>query len=127
MRLLISILTIAVFAICITTSALADLNDGVVAAWTFDDGKVTDAIGDAHGELFKGAKITNDGRFGKALDVDGNQDSRADIEFNPGLESVIESAHTVSYWLFVREGRDHSGGLERRKGRLGVQTSPSVW
>ncbi len=109
MKLFISILTIAVFAICITTSASADLNDGVVAAWTFDDGKVTDSIGDAHGELFKGATITNDGRFGKALDVDGNQDSRADIEFNPGLESVIEGAHTVSYWLFVREGRDHSG------------------
>ena len=109
MKLLISILTIAVFAICITTSALADLNDGVVAAWTFDDGKVTDAIGDAHGELFKGASITNDGKFGKALDVDGNQDSRADIEFDNDLESIIEGPHTVSYWLFVREGRDHSG------------------
>ncbi len=109
MKLFISILTIAVFAICITTSALADLNDGVVAAWTFDDGKATDAIGDAHGELFKGASITNDGKFGKALDVDGNQDSRADIEFNADLESIIEGPHTVSYWLFVREGRDHSG------------------
>ena len=109
MKLFISTLTIAVLAICITTSASADINDGVVAGWTFDDGKVTDAIGDAHGELFKGATITNDGRFGKALDVDGNQDSRADIEFNPGLESVIEGPHTVSYWLFVREGRDHSG------------------
>ena len=109
MKLFISILTIAVFAICITTSALADLNDGVVAAWTFDDGKVTDAIGDAHGELFKGASITNDGKFGKALDVDGNQDSRADIEFDNDLESIIEGPHTVSYWLFVREGRDHSG------------------
>ncbi len=109
MKLLISTLTIAVLAICITTSALADLNDGVIAAWTFDDGKVTDAIGDAHGELFKGAKITNDGKFGKALDVDGNQDSRADIEFDNDLESIIEGPHTVSYWLFVREGRDHSG------------------
>ena len=109
MKLFISTLTVAAFAICITTSALADLNDGVVAAWTFDDGKVTDSIADAHGELFKGATITNDGRFGKALDVDGNQDSRADIEFNADLESIIEGAHTVGYWLFVREGRDHSG------------------
>ena len=109
MKLFISTLTIAVFAICIATSALADLNDGVVAAWTFDDGKVTDAIGDAHGELFKGAKITNDGKFGKALDVDGNDDSRADIEFNSDLEKIIENEFTVGYWLFVREGRDHSG------------------
>ena len=109
MKLFISTLTIAIFAICIITSAPADLNDGVVAAWTFDDGKVTDAIADAHGELFKGAKITNDGKFGKALDVDGNQDSSADIEFDNDLESIIEGPHTVSYWLFVREGRDHSG------------------
>ena len=109
MKLFISILAISVLAIGITISAFADINDGVVAAWTFDDGKVTDAVGDAHGELFKGAKITDDGIFGKALDVDGNQDSRADIEFDDRLESIIEGAHTVSYWLYVREGRNHSG------------------
>lgn len=109
MKLVIVMLAIAMLAVGISVSAYADLNDGVVAAWTFDDGKVTDAIGDAHGELFKGAKITGDGKFGKALDVDGNQDSRADIEFNDDLESIIEGEHTVSYWLYVREGRDHSG------------------
>lgn len=109
MKLFICILTISVLAIGISVSVFADINDGVVAAWTFDDGKVTDAVGKAHGELFKGAKITGDGKFGKALDVDGNQDSRADIEFNADLESIIEGAHTVSYWLYVREGRDHSG------------------
>lgn len=109
MKLSISILAIATLMIGISGSAFADINDGVVAAWTFDDGKVTDAIADAHGELFKGATITNDGKFGKALDVDGNQDSRADIEFNAKLESIIEGPHTVSYWLYVREGRNHSG------------------
>lgn len=109
MKLFIFFLAISALAIGVTISAVADINDGVVAAWTFDDGKVTDAIGDAHGELFKGAKITGDGKFGKALDVDGNQDTRADIEFNDDLESIIEGAHTVSYWLYVREGRDHSG------------------
>ena len=57
MKLSISILTIAILAIGISVPVFADLNDGVVAAWTFDDGKVTDAIGKAHGELFKGAKI----------------------------------------------------------------------
>ena len=62
------------------------MNDGVVAGWTFDDGKVTDSIGKAHGELFKAAKIVDKGRFGKALDVNGSQDTRVDIEFNPALE-----------------------------------------
>ena len=109
MKLFISILTIAIFAICITTSANADINDGVVAAWTFDDGKVTDSIGKVHGELFKAAKIVDKGKFGKALDVDGSDDTRADIEFTPALEKIIENEFTVGYWLFVRQGRDHSG------------------
>ncbi len=109
MKLFISILAMSALAIGITISASADLNDGVVAAWTFDDGKVTDAIGDAHGELFKAAKIISKGKFGKALDVDGSQDTRADVEFNPALEKVIEGAHTVSYWLYVRNGANHSG------------------
>ncbi len=109
MKLFISILAFVVLAIGVTTSAYADLNDGVIAAWTFDDGKVTDAIGNAHGELFKAAKITGDGKFGKALDVDGSDDTRADIEFNADLEAAIEGPHTVSYWLYVRNGANHSG------------------
>ena len=109
MKLFISILAIAALAICVTVSTHADLNDGVIAAWTFDDGKVTDAIGAAHGELFKAAKIVDKGKFGKALDVDGSKDTRADIEFNADLEAAIEGPHTVSYWLYVRTGADHSG------------------
>ncbi len=109
MKLFISILAISVLAIGVTISAFADINDGVIAAWTFDDGKVTDAIGKAHGELFKAAKITGDGKFGKALDVDGSDDTRADIEFNADLEAAIEGPHTVSYWLYVRNGANHSG------------------
>ena len=109
MKLLIFILAISALAIGITISAFADINDGVIAAWTFDDGKVTDAVGSAHGELFKAAKIASKGKFGKALDVDGSKDTRADIEFNADLEKAIEGAHTVSYWLYVRNGANHSG------------------
>ena len=109
MRLFISILAIAALAIGIAISAHADINDGVVAGWTFDDGKVTDSVGEVHGELFKAAKIVDKGRFGKALDVDGSKDTRADIEFTPELEKVIEDAHTVGYWLYVRTAADHSG------------------
>jgi hypothetical protein len=87
----------------------ADLNDGVVAAWTFDDGKVTDAIGKNHGKLFKGAVVKKGGKFGQALDVNGNDDCRADIMVSKDIEKVLEKAFTVSYWLFVREGRNHSG------------------
>ena len=109
MKLFISMLAMSALAIGITISASADINDGVIAAWTFDDGKVSDSIGDAHGELFKAAKIASKGKFGKALDVDGSKDTRADIEFNADLEKAIEGAHTVSYWLYVRNGANHSG------------------
>ncbi len=109
MKFSIAVLTIAVFAICITTSALADLNDGVIAAWTFDDGKATDSIGDAHGELFKAAKIIDKGKFGKALDVDGSDETRVDIQFNNDLESAIEGPHTISCWLYIRNGVNHAG------------------
>ncbi len=121
MKLFISILAISVLAIGVTISAFADLNDGVIAAWTFDDGKVTDAIGNAHGELFKAAKIIDKGKFGKALDVDGSDDTRADIEFNADLEAAIEGPHTVSYWIYVRNGADHSGVWKGEKSRLGCE------
>ena len=85
----------------------ADINDGLIGAWTFDDGKVTDSIGQNHGELFKGAKIVNKGKFGKALDVDGSADTRVEIEVKD-LDKFFEEAFTFSVWLFVRNGVDHS-------------------
>ena len=100
---------VALFVLSWTSLVQADLNKGVVAAWTFDDGKVTDAIGQNHGKLFKGAAIKNGGKFGKALDVNGNDDCRADIKLSKDIEKVLEGPNTVSYWLYVREGRDHSG------------------
>ena len=87
----------------------SNINKGVVAAWTFDDGRVTDAIGKNHGKLFKGAMVKNGGKFGKALDVNGSDDCRADIKVSKDIEKVLEKAFTVSYWLYVRQGRNHSG------------------
>jgi len=85
----------------------ADINDGLIGAWTFDDGKVTDSIGTNHGELFKAAKIVNGGKFGKALDVDGSSETRAEIEAKD-LDEFFEEAFTFSVWVFVRNGVDHS-------------------
>jgi len=87
----------------------SNINKGVVAAWTFDDGRVSDAIGRNHGKLFAGAVVKNGGRFGKALDVNGNKECRADIKVSKDIEKVLEKAFTVSYWLYVRQAGDHSG------------------
>lgn len=90
-----------------STSVQADINDGVIAGWTFDDGKVTDAVGKNHGKLTGGAKIVDKGKFGKALDVDGVK-AYAEV-MTPDLEKTFEKAFSVSYWLLVRNGRNHSG------------------
>ena len=87
----------------------SNINKGVVAAWTFDDGRVSDAIGRNHGKLFAGAVVKNGGRFGKALDVNGNKECRADIKVSKDIEKVLEKAFTVSYWLYVRQAGNHSG------------------
>lgn len=109
MKLFISIQILAALVIGITPSAYTALSDGIVAAWTFDDGKVTDAVGRAHGELFNAAKVVDDGKFGKALDVNGSKNTRAEIRFHPALETAIRGPHTVSYWLYVRKAGDHTG------------------
>ena len=62
MKLFISIQILVAWAIGITPSAHTALSDGIVAAWTFDDGKVTDAVGRAHGELYNAAKVVDNGK-----------------------------------------------------------------
>ena len=57
MKLFITIQILVALATGITPSAYTALSDNIVAAWTFDDGKVTDAVGRAHGKLFNVAKI----------------------------------------------------------------------
>ena len=90
MKLFILIQILAALVIGITPSAYTALSDGIVArSWTFDDGKVTDAVGHAHGELFNAAKVVDDGKFGKALDVNGSKNTRAEIRFHPALETAI--------------------------------------
>ena len=102
-------IAVTLLSLGLLISADADLNEGVIAAWTFDDGKATDSIADAHGELFEAAKITDDGRYGKALDVDGSADTRMDVVFNADLEAAVSGPHTIAYWLYIREGVDHAG------------------
>ena len=88
---------VAFFVLLCASLVQADLNEGVVAAWTFDDGKVTDAIGQNHGKLFKGAVVKNGGKFGKALDVNGSDDCRADIKLSKDIEKVLLFLNTSSH------------------------------
>ena len=97
---------IAVTCLILATTAHADINEGLVSAWTFDGIDANDAYKNSDGILHDGASITDDGMIGKALDVDG-VDGYCEV---PDVDAfdVMEEAYTVSAWMNVRAGRDHS-------------------
>lgn len=64
---------IAIFAIAIHPGALADLEEGLIACWTFDKGTgdvAEDSVGEHHGEFEGSPKWTDDSISGKALYLD---------------------------------------------------------
>ncbi|MBT3271241.1 LamG domain-containing protein [Candidatus Poribacteria bacterium] len=97
---------IATFLIVSATS-YGDISDGLVSAWTFDDGKADDAFGNSDGILHEGAEGIDDGMRGAGLDFDG---VAAWVEV-PDVDAfdVMEEAYTLSAWANVRTGKDHSG------------------
>ncbi|MCY3549552.1 MAG: LamG domain-containing protein [Candidatus Poribacteria bacterium] len=107
------ILALMVFS----ANSYAELEDGLVSVWNFDDGSANDSIGSNDGEFMNGAS-TADGRHGMALNLD-NPENPATGE-NTGQYVEIPSAaslekedgvFSVSLWVNVREGggRDHAG------------------
>ncbi len=100
--------SIAVAAIFVTlaVASYADINDGLVSAWTFDGVDANDAYGNSDGVLHDGASITDDGMNGKALDVDG-VDGWVEVPDSDAFD-VMEDAYTISAWAYVRAGKDHS-------------------
>jgi hypothetical protein len=96
-----------VAAVCwLTVGAKADLNKGLIAAWTFDDGTARDSVGASNGKFVDGAKAVDGGRKGKALSVDGAK-AHVSIPHTKAFDPLA-NAMTVSVWAFVRAGKDHS-------------------
>ena len=90
----------------------ADLKDGLVSVWKFDEGKgdvAHDSIGNNDG-IIDGAEWAN-GKFGMALDFDGTDDG-VEISDDPSLQ--LADALTVAAWIYPRAtknaaGLDHAG------------------
>jgi len=101
-------LSVAFAATCLilAATAYADINEGLVSAWTFDGIDANDAYGNSDGILHDGAVLTDDGMNGKALDLDGVE---AYVEVpNESAFDFMENGYSVSAWMNVRAGRDHS-------------------
>jgi hypothetical protein len=90
----------------------ADLKDGLVSVWRFDEGNgnaIHDSFGNNDG-IIDGAEWV-DGRFGLALDFNG-VDAGVEIPDDPSLQ--LADALTVACWIYPRavlnaDGIDHAG------------------
>lgn len=95
----ITILIIAILFSAVVFPASADLNDGLISAWTFDDGKANDLINKNNGKITK-AKVV-DGKFLKGLEFNG-KDSFVNVPHHKSMES-IEKGLSVSAWVNIKE------------------------
>ena len=68
---LLFILALMVFA----TNSYAELADGLVSVWNFDDGSANDSIGSNDGAFMNGAG-TVDAEFGMALNLEKSREPR---------------------------------------------------
>ena len=88
-----------------TIYAYADLADGLISAWTFDDGTAKDCVGNNDGKINGGVEVV-DGKFGKALSFNG-KDGFVQVPHDKSLEAIAESL-SVSAWIYVRSFNNHA-------------------
>lgn len=91
--------------IAISNSAFADINKGIVSAWTFDDGSPKDFAGKNHGKINGGVEFVN-GKFGKAASFNG-KDGFISVPHSKDFD-ILANGLTCSAWIYVRNGKNHS-------------------
>ena len=94
----------------------AELADGLVSVWNFDDGSANDSIGGNDGEFMNGASTTN-AEFGMALNLENpenpatgeNTGQYVEISSSSSLEKE-DGIFSVSLWVYVNTGggRNHA-------------------
>ena len=101
----------SIVTLCLIISSgisYAELEDGLISAWTFDDGTTKDHHGKNHGKIKGGVEVA-DGKFAKALNFNG-KDGHVQIPHDKSLE-VIADAFTVSAWLQPIAGVNGNSGI----------------
>lgn len=118
--ILTALIAMAIASIGLSKSYAA-LEDGLVAAWTFDDGTPKDSVGKNHGKIIQGVKPEPKGKFGQAMSFDGVKDSHISVPHSKDFE--MDTTFSVSAWWNVRQGRNHSGIWKGDK----VGWGPNFW
>ena len=112
---------LSIILICLASvsfAGLSKLEDGLISAWTFDDGSAKDSVGSNHGKFKNGAKTAGGGKAGKALMLDNptnpatgkNTGQYVEIPSSASLEQA-DGIFSISFWANIKEGggRNHSG------------------
>jgi len=112
----VAFLSVTICLIIGTGSSYAELADGLVSAWTFDDGTPKDLQGDNDGKIKGGVEVV-DGKFGKGLSFDGN-DGYVEVPHDESME-VIADAFTFAAWIQPRAGALGNAGIATKGGGTG--------
>ncbi len=111
MRLKITIATFSLVTLCLlitSGTSYAKLEDGLVSAWTFDDGSARDFQGDNHGEILGGVEAA-DGKFSKALSFDGT-DGHIQIPHDASMDAIADG-FTFAAWILQSAGTHGNSGV----------------
>ena len=78
-----------------------------VGVWLFDDGDVSDSSGNGNdGELINGAEVTDGGKWGMALSLDGDDDY-VNVANSTSLDSTAPAYTGVAWVKLQRKGDPH--------------------
>jgi hypothetical protein len=110
-----------VFAVCAVFFlfcgiAQADLKDGLVAHWSFDDCTAKDISGNGHDGSVRGNPQCVDGVFGKAFSFNGSNDF---IETATYL-GINFKEKTLVAWVKLNDLEQQGGGV------VGIQSDPAI-
>jgi hypothetical protein len=98
------VLTMIALGAIICAGAYADVTDGLVSAWTFNDGTAKDLTGKNDG-IVHGA-VEADGKYGSCLSFDATDDY-VEVPDSPSLQ--LPEGLTVAAWINLNSGVDHAG------------------
>jgi hypothetical protein len=95
----------------VCAGSYADLWEGLVAAWTFDDGTAKDQTGNKHDGKIVGKPQPVRGKFGVGFDFNG-KDTGVEVEDHEALQ--LADPFTIAAWIYPRaivdaSGIDHAG------------------
>jgi hypothetical protein len=124
--MLLKYLSITVLAVGVFISSgisSAELSDGLVSAWPFDDGNPKDYVGSNHGQIKGGVEVV-DGKFGKAYRFNG-ADGHIQIPHDQSMEVIatplrFQLGSTLKLAFMVTLGLS-----PKAKDRVGPSSTPS--